>query len=70
MAKLNNEQKYEFYKERKILRIIIIVDYLLVVILSVISLIYKISFLYPLVLFIIGAVLTKYRETFDFKDKK
>lgn len=70
MTKLNNEQKYEFYKKRKILRYVIIVLYLCVIALSVCSLVFNISFIYPLLLFIVSAFLVKYRDSLDFKDNK
>lgn len=69
MTKLNNEQKYEYYKKRKILRYIIIVLYFCVVVLSVCSLIFNFSCLYPLVLFIITYFIVKYRDSIDFRDK-
>ncbi len=70
MTKLNNEQKYEYYKKRKILRYIIIVLYFCVVVLSVCSLIFNFSCLYPLVLFIITYFIVKYRNSLEFRDDK
>ncbi len=69
MAKLDNEKKYEYFERRKYLRYIIIVIYLMVVVLAICSLIYNISCLYPLALFIIATLLTKYRDSIDFRDK-
>lgn len=68
MTKLDNEKKYEFYKRRKYIRYIIIVMYLMVVALAICSLIYDISCLYPLILFIIATLLSKYRDSIDFRD--
>ena len=70
MTKLNNEQKYEYYKKRKVLRYLIIVLYICVIVLSVCSLVFNISFIYPLLLFIVSAFLVKYRDSLDFKDNK
>ena len=68
MTKLDNEKKYKYYERRKYLRYIIIVIYLIVVVLAICSLIYNISCLYPLALFIIAALLNKYRDGIDFRD--
>ena len=70
MTKLDNEKKYEYYKRRKYLRYVIIVLYLIVVALAICSLIYNISCLYPLGLFIVAAFISKYRDSIDFKDNK
>lgn len=67
MNELTNEKKLNNYKKRKILRIIIIISSLTTIVLSILSLIIKLSIIYALLGFIITTVLTKYRNSLEIK---
>lgn len=67
MNELTNEKKLNNYKKRKILRIIIIISSLITIVLSILSLIIKLSIIYALLGFIITTVLTKYRNSLEIK---
>ena len=69
MNKLSNDEKALRYKKRKVLLYLIIVFGLATIVLSVLSIIIKISPVFALISFVIEAVLSKYREKLAFKEK-
>lgn len=70
MKQCTNDQKIRNYKIRKILRILILSLLFITVVLSILSLFWKLLFLYPLGTFIIAVLLTKYRNSLEFLDVK
>ena len=69
MEKHTNEEKYNNYKRRKILRILIMILLVTTIVLAVLSLVIKISIIYPIITLFISHILTKYRNSLSFKDK-
>ena len=65
----NNDEKYNAYKKRKILRILIIILCIATIALAILSLIFKFSCIYALVVFLIMTVLRSYRDKLDFNKK-
>ena len=69
MTKLSNEEKESRYKKRKILLALIVIFGISTIVLSVLSIIFKISPVFALISFVIEAILSKYREKLAFRDK-
>ena len=57
-----NDKKYSNYKKRKILRYFIIAFSVVTIVLSILSLIKKMSMFYAISAFIVTTLLTKYRN--------
>ena len=70
MVKLTNDQNIKNLKSRKILRRCIIIFGILTIVLAVLSLVVKLSFIYSLVSFVIMTILTKKRESIPIKVSK
>lgn len=70
MKKISNDQNIKNLKSRKILRYLIIVCGLITIVLAVLSLTIKLSFIYSLIAFIIMTILTKKRESIPIKLNK
>lgn len=62
MEKLTNDQNIKNLKTRKILRIFIMIFCVLTIVLALISLIFDISVIYPLITFIIATILINKRD--------
>ena len=67
--KLSNDEKSDRYKKRKILFYLIIVFGFTTIILSVASLVIKISPIFAVISFVIETILSKYRDKLRFKDE-
>ncbi len=67
MKKQTNEIKYKNYKIKTILTYVNFILSIGVIVLSVLSLFKIISFIFPLILFIINTFLIKYRNNIDKK---
>ncbi len=70
MKKFTNDEKYDAYKKRKILRIFIIVFGIATIVLAILSLILKFSCIYAVGTFLIMSLLNKYRDSLSFNNKK
>ena len=70
MVKLTNDQNIKNLKKRKVLRYFIIIFGLITIVLAVLSLIIKLSFIYSLIGFIIMTTLTRARENIPIKISK
>jgi len=70
MVKLTNDQNIKNLKTRKILRYFIISFGLITIILAILSLVIKLSFIYSLISFVIMTFLTKKRESIPIKVSK
>lgn len=69
MKKNTNDKKYSAYKKRKVLRIIIIILCIATITLAILSLIFKFSCIYALIVFLIMAILRNYRDKLSFNDE-
>ena len=67
MTKKSNEEKYKNYRIRKILRYIIILLSLSVIVLSILSLVFKLNIVYALLVFALNAFLVRYRNSIKIK---
>ena len=67
--KISNDEKIRRLKIRNILWYLIIIFGILTVVLSVCSLVFKISPIYGLICFILEAFLTKYRNSIPLENK-
>lgn len=67
-SKFSNEEKERRYKIRKVLRVLIIIFAAATIVLSVLCLAIKLSFVYPLITYVITSVLTSARNHYDFHD--
>ncbi|MBQ7136852.1 MAG: hypothetical protein IJO43_02605 [Bacilli bacterium] len=70
MNKLTNDQNIKNLKKRKILRYLIIALGIITIVLSILSLIIKWSFIFPLITFLLMTILTKKRESIPIKLSK
>ena len=70
MAKLSNDEKAARYQKRKILFWLIIIFGLATIVLSVLSLVIKISPIFPIISFVIEAILSKVRDKLNFKEEE
>jgi len=70
MVKLTNDKNIKNLKKRKILRYFIIAFGIITIVLSILSLIIKWSFIFPLITFLIMTLLTKKRENIPIKLSK
>lgn len=70
MKKFTNDEKYNAYKKRKLLRIFIIVFGVATITLAILSLILKFSCIYAVVTFLVMSLLNKYRDSLTFNNKK
>ena len=70
MTKLTNDQNIKNLKARKILRYFIILFGLVTIVLAILSLVIKLSFIYSLISFVIMTILTKKRESIPIKISK
>lgn len=68
MIKNINEQKFENYKKRKILRILIITLLLGTIVLSILSLLKIVSIIWPVFTFVISTLLNKYKQKQENKE--
>ena len=66
---MNNNQKIENYKKRKVLLVLIVIFGLLTLGLSIFSLITKFTFIPALVCFIVEYILSKVREKIKLKEE-
>ena len=64
---MTNEEKVGNYKKRKVLRILIIIFGLATLVLSIWSLVDKVTPIPALICFIIEAILSKYRDKLSIK---
>ena len=69
---MTNSEKEKIYKKRKVLRILIIVFGLATLVLSIWSLVDKVTPIPALICFLVEAILSKYREklVYDKKESK
>ena len=67
MSKLTNDQNIKNLKNRKNLRYLIIVFGFLTIVLAILALTIKLSFIFSLISFIIMTLLTKKRESIQIK---
>lgn len=67
-SRFSNEEKERRYRIRKVLRLIIMAFATATIVLAVLCLAIKLSFIYPLITYIITAVLTYIRNRYDFHD--
>lgn len=67
MSKLTNDQNIKNLKKRKILRYFIIFFGIVTIVLAILSLTIKLSFIFSLISFIIMTLLTKKRESIPIK---
>ena len=70
MTKLTNDENIRNLKKRKVLRYLIIVFGIITIILAILALTIKLSFIFSLVSFIIMTMLTKKRESIPIKIHK
>lgn len=70
MTKLTNDENIRNLKKRKVLRYLIIVFGIITIILAILALTIKLSFIFSLVAFIIMTMLTKKRESIPIKIHK
>lgn len=70
MTKLTNDENIKNLKKRKILRYLIIFFGVVTIVLAILALTIKLSFVFSLVSFIIMTVLTKKRESIPIKIHK
>jgi len=70
MTKLTNDQNIKNLKTRKILRYLIMFFGLVTIVLAILSLVIKLSFVYSLISFIVMTILTKKRESIPIKISK
>lgn len=66
MNKITNSEKEKRYKERKILRTVIIIFALITIVLSVLSITIRLSFIFPLITYLITVILTYVRNRLDY----
>lgn len=67
-SKFSNEEKERRYKIRKVLRVLIMIFATATIVLAVLCLAIKLSFVYPLLTYVITAILTYIRNRYDFHD--
>lgn len=67
-SKFSNEEKERRYKIRKVLRVLIMVAATATIVLAVLCLAIKLSFVYPLATYVVTAILTYVRNRYDFHD--
>lgn len=70
MGKITNDQNIKNLKARKILRYLIIIFGLVTIVLAILSLTIKLSFVFSLISFVIMTLLTKKRESIEIKRSK
>lgn len=67
-SKFSNEEKERRYKIRKVLRVLIMIAATATIVLAVLCLAIKLSFVYPLATYVVTAILTYVRNRYDFHD--
>ena len=67
-SKFSNEEKERRYKIRKVLRVLIMVAATATIVLAVLCLAIKLSFVYPLATYIVNAILMYVRNRYNFHD--
>lgn len=70
MSKFTNDEKVERFSKRKILLWLIVIFGLATVVLSVLSLVLKISPVFAVITFVIEAILSKNRTKLSFKEEE
>lgn len=70
MVKLTNDQNIKNLKTRKILRYFIMFFGLITIVLAILALVIKLSFVYSLISFVVMTILTKKRESIPIKISK
>ena len=70
MKKNKNDIKYKYYNIKIVLSYVTIILNCLVIILSILSLMNKVSFIYPLLIFVINYFLISYKKNIDRKNKE
>lgn len=70
MTKLTNDENIKNLKKRKVLRYLIIVFGIITIVLAILALTIKLSFIFSLIAFIIMTMLTKKRDSIPIKIHK
>lgn len=70
MKKLTNDQNIKNLKKRKILRYLIMVFGFITIVLAILALVIKLSFIYSLITFVIMTIITKKRDSIPIKLSK
>ena len=67
-SKFSTEEKESRYKILKVLRVLIMIAATATIVLAVLCLAIKLSFVYPLARYVVTAILTYVRNRYDFHD--
>ena len=66
---MNGDEKYQRYRKRKILRYLIILGTILTIVLEVLALMKKLSFVYGIIPFVLVVICQNYCAKLDYHDK-
>lgn len=69
MTKLTNDEKIKNVQKRKVLKVVVILLAILTIIFAVLTLWIDLNPIYSLIAFILEAIVSKYREKLDPKEK-
>lgn len=66
---MSGDEKYQRYRKRKILRYLIILGAILTIVLEVLALMKKLSFVYGIIPFVLVVICQNYYAKLDYHDK-
>ena len=67
---MSGDEKYQRYRKRKILRYLIILGAILTIVLEVLALMKKLSFVYGIIPFVLVVICQNYYAKLDYHEKK